>query len=130
MDPILEPLLPVELEREIFEWAALLHPRSIPTFLRVARRFQIWLEPLLYRVICVDIPRLTYRDLFTPGIPSLLNAIKSKPAGLFGAVRHLFLCNVSLEDGIAVLQACPGLVDLMVAFWGVRELSTGTNFMA
>ncbi|KAJ6468523.1 hypothetical protein C8R47DRAFT_1223322 [Mycena vitilis] len=116
MDSILEPLLPVELEREIFEWAALLHARSIPTFLRVARRVQIWLEPLLYRVICVDMPRIGYHGSFTPGIPSLLNAIKSKPAALFGAVRHLFLCNVSLEDGIAVLQACPGLVDLVVLY--------------
>jgi hypothetical protein len=39
----LEPLLPVELEREIFEMTAQMYPHEIPILLRVARRFLIWL---------------------------------------------------------------------------------------
>jgi hypothetical protein len=36
------PAFPLELEREIFETTALLHPTEIPTLLRVARRVLIW----------------------------------------------------------------------------------------
>ncbi|KAJ7891785.1 hypothetical protein B0H13DRAFT_2039010 [Mycena leptocephala] len=41
------PVLPPELEREVFETTALTYPGKIPTLLRVARR----VERLLYRVI-------------------------------------------------------------------------------
>ncbi|KAJ6493736.1 hypothetical protein C8R47DRAFT_1044196 [Mycena vitilis] len=104
----LEPILPVELEREIFELAALMHPRSIPAFLRVARRFHIWvihpfppLEPVLYRHPHV--------------LPALLLAMKAKQADFFHhAVRHLYLSCYSLKEGDALLQVCTGVVDLTV----------------
>ena len=38
----LDPVFPVELEREIFETVALIHKDTIPTLLRVARRVLIW----------------------------------------------------------------------------------------
>ncbi|KAF8169152.1 hypothetical protein K438DRAFT_1855753 [Mycena galopus ATCC 62051] len=47
-------VLPPELEREIFEVAALSHFNTIPSLLRVARRVLEWIEPLLYRVIVID----------------------------------------------------------------------------
>lgn len=37
-----DPFFPVELEREIFETAALLYPATIPSLLRVARRVLVW----------------------------------------------------------------------------------------
>ncbi len=36
------PNLPFELEREIFQIAALAFPKSLPTILLVARRFRTW----------------------------------------------------------------------------------------
>ncbi|KAF7329472.1 hypothetical protein MKEN_00209600 [Mycena kentingensis (nom. inval.)] len=45
------PRLPPELEREVFETAALRHPRSIPRILCVCQRSNGWIEPFLYRVV-------------------------------------------------------------------------------
>ncbi|KAJ6529792.1 hypothetical protein B0H19DRAFT_1384894 [Mycena capillaripes] len=101
------PCLPPELEREIFETSALMHPRDIPTLLRVARRVLIWIEPLLYRVI-----RLS---TFTVDFMSLL---QSKPAVfLQTAVRHLCL-DSSSDAGQAklILELCTGVVDLALEF--------------
>ncbi|KAJ6473926.1 hypothetical protein DFH09DRAFT_1343451 [Mycena vulgaris] len=49
----LDPILPVELERSIFETAARAHPASIPTLLLVAARVRAWLEPLLFQVLSI-----------------------------------------------------------------------------
>ncbi|KAJ6463153.1 hypothetical protein C8R47DRAFT_1225270 [Mycena vitilis] len=46
----LTPKLPADLERQIFEVASLVWPRSIPRFLLVAWRVNTWVEPLLYRI--------------------------------------------------------------------------------
>ncbi|KAJ7290113.1 hypothetical protein C8J57DRAFT_1492855 [Mycena rebaudengoi] len=43
--------LPQELERAVFETAALLSHTQIPTLMLVARRFHTWLQPILYRVL-------------------------------------------------------------------------------
>ncbi|KAJ7059732.1 hypothetical protein C8F01DRAFT_1145482, partial [Mycena amicta] len=47
------PRLPRELEREIFELAAEIHPSTVAVLLRVAHRVQEWTEPFLYRTIRV-----------------------------------------------------------------------------
>ncbi|KAF8647849.1 hypothetical protein AX16_006517 [Volvariella volvacea WC 439] len=47
----LEPWFPPEIEREIFELAAMSNLRYAPTLVRVARRVRVWIEPMLYRVI-------------------------------------------------------------------------------
>ncbi|KAF7311805.1 hypothetical protein MIND_00191000 [Mycena indigotica] len=44
-----EPRFPFELEKEVFETAALAYPETIPTLLLVARRVSVWVEPFLYR---------------------------------------------------------------------------------
>ncbi|KAJ7918208.1 hypothetical protein B0H13DRAFT_1869686 [Mycena leptocephala] len=49
-----EPTLPLDLEREIFELAARQYPTSIPSYLRVCQRVHTWLEPFLYRVLNLD----------------------------------------------------------------------------
>ncbi|KAJ7766015.1 hypothetical protein B0H16DRAFT_1522792 [Mycena metata] len=49
-----EPYFPPELEREIFELAAVWYPRAIPALLRVCHRVHYWIEPLLYTVLPLD----------------------------------------------------------------------------
>ncbi|KAJ7255994.1 hypothetical protein C8J57DRAFT_1517714 [Mycena rebaudengoi] len=45
------PAFPPELEREIFEIAAIEIPQSMPQLVRVARRVCVWIEPLLCRTL-------------------------------------------------------------------------------
>ncbi|KAJ7085886.1 hypothetical protein C8R44DRAFT_821313 [Mycena epipterygia] len=102
---------PVELEREIFETTALMHPNAIPSLLRVAHRVLTWIEPLLYRVVRVD-NYPPYSDIAA----AVLSAAKSKPPGfLHTAVRHLFLdssATWSQDDATQVLNLCTGIVNL------------------
>ncbi|KAJ6569382.1 hypothetical protein B0H19DRAFT_1232218 [Mycena capillaripes] len=98
------PSFPGELEREIFETTALMHPSAIPSLLRVARRSLIWIEPFLYRVIC------------SRQHPTILDATKSKPPTFFhSAVRHLFLDGTlgtwSPEEGNEILKLCTGVIN-------------------
>ncbi|KAJ7859415.1 hypothetical protein B0H13DRAFT_2670920 [Mycena leptocephala] len=98
------PAFPLELEREIFETAALMHPREIPNLLRVARRVLIWIEPLRYKVIRVTAEN---EDI-------ILHAINLKPADFFHkAVRHLCLqWDVQENRARQVLEVCSGVVNL------------------
>ncbi|KAJ7207794.1 hypothetical protein C8J57DRAFT_1403088 [Mycena rebaudengoi] len=45
------PCLPPELEREVFEIAAVRHPETILALVLVAQRVLHWIEPLLYRTL-------------------------------------------------------------------------------
>ncbi|KAJ7198169.1 hypothetical protein GGX14DRAFT_573730 [Mycena pura] len=98
------PILPPELERNIFEIASQLYPAMIPTFLCVARRVLAWTEPLLYRVVRWD-GSLRSR--------LLLNAIISKPpAFVYNAVKSFFLEGFPVADrslALEVLRLCTGI---------------------
>ncbi|KAJ6571193.1 hypothetical protein B0H19DRAFT_1372372 [Mycena capillaripes] len=48
-----EPRLLPELEREIFEIAAVSRPMSISTLMLIAGRISDWVEPPLYRVVII-----------------------------------------------------------------------------
>ncbi|KAF7329629.1 hypothetical protein MKEN_00225900 [Mycena kentingensis (nom. inval.)] len=48
------PRLPPELEHEVFQMAAALHPTTLTALLRVAKRVYAWLEPELYRQLVVE----------------------------------------------------------------------------
>ncbi|KAJ7153884.1 hypothetical protein C8R43DRAFT_1001429 [Mycena crocata] len=94
-----EPQFPSDLEREIFEITALIHPETMPTLLRVARRILSWIEPLLNRVL---VPR----------------RLKHRPPRSVGSVaaaaRHLFL-GADIWWGLEAkdfLKLCPGVVNL------------------
>ncbi|KAF7340281.1 hypothetical protein MVEN_01947100 [Mycena venus] len=81
-----------------------MHPSTIPTLLRVARRVLIWIEPLLYRVVCSN------KHL------AILSAMKSKPPAFFhNAVRHLLLDGIStdwtMEEAYIVLGLCKGVIN-------------------
>ncbi|KAJ7660174.1 hypothetical protein DFH06DRAFT_391574 [Mycena polygramma] len=97
--------LPSELEREIFEIAAVQNPKSIPTFLRVCRRVRAWLEPFLYQVLMI----LHWNA-------PLLFAVESKAgAWLRAAVRHAFFHIKSEYEATKVknlLTACSDISNL------------------
>ncbi|KAJ7155230.1 hypothetical protein C8R46DRAFT_1227175 [Mycena filopes] len=107
--------LPTELEREIFEAAALSNLRSIPRLLLVAWRVKIWLEPLLYRSLSIpgyephphsqsSSVRMSPEDCL-----KLLDSV-SQPSPM-RHVRHLALTKMD-SITLRILSACPGVVRL------------------
>ncbi|KAJ7176714.1 hypothetical protein C8R46DRAFT_1077095 [Mycena filopes] len=100
-----DPVVSADLEREIFELAAVLHPGTIPTLLLVARRVLIWLEPLLYTIVRTDLP---------PMLRALERVMATKPPSFFLAVRHICLINSSwsVDTTQALLRLCPRLESL------------------
>ncbi|KAJ7740368.1 hypothetical protein B0H16DRAFT_57224 [Mycena metata] len=100
-------VLPLELERKIFEETALMHKAAIPNLILVARRVLIWIEPLLYRVVCVGKPPLKLGH-------AILTSDKP-PAFFHNAVRHLALLgppgtSTSIKDDLRLLELCRGIV--------------------
>ncbi|KAJ7643137.1 hypothetical protein DFH06DRAFT_602914 [Mycena polygramma] len=101
------PPLPTELEREIFETTALMHPLMIPVLLRVARRVFIWIEPLLYRAVVLKEATDPTRVFFN----------STKPAEFFhSTVRHLAVrpsVHSTAAEARQLLHLCKGTVDLI-----------------
>ncbi|KAJ6465619.1 hypothetical protein C8R47DRAFT_1326428 [Mycena vitilis] len=121
-EPNLEPMLPPELEQLIFEFAALSRPVTIPKLMLVANRVHDWVEPLLYRVICIpDAPPVEGFPRFTMEI--LANALKRKPASFFKDAVHSVLVGLvgdRFNPGFfpqirAFLGACTGVTSLYMA---------------
>ncbi|KAF7362585.1 hypothetical protein MVEN_00607200 [Mycena venus] len=116
-----EPKLPPEMERVIFEIAALSRPVTIPKLMLVARRVCSWVEPLLYRVICVsDSQPIDGFPHFTMDI--LEKALEAKQASFFqDAVRHVFVgftdfCPPFFFRQIeSFMTACAGITTLCIA---------------
>ncbi|KAJ6518297.1 hypothetical protein C8R47DRAFT_960183 [Mycena vitilis] len=97
-----------DIEREIFETTALMYYNTIPSLLLVARRVNLWIEPLLYRIVVAHHWR-------SETMRALVNAMASKPPEFFhNAVRHFALsgaANVSFGEAKELLRRCTGLVD-------------------
>ncbi|TFK66911.1 hypothetical protein BDN72DRAFT_880010 [Pluteus cervinus] len=55
-----DPIFPEDVEREIFETMARLHPDEAPFLVRVAKRVHIWVEAVLFKVV------MTYQSLRSP----------------------------------------------------------------
>ncbi|KAF7369485.1 hypothetical protein MVEN_00278200 [Mycena venus] len=112
--PSSSPMLPPELEREIFERCALSWPTSVPKLMLVTKCVKEWVEPLLYRIIALaQYGPVTGIPCFTDDVIS--TAIRQKPPTFFhGAVRHLMLIthDASDVDYETVLSVCGGLEDL------------------
>ncbi|KAJ7172010.1 hypothetical protein C8R46DRAFT_136219 [Mycena filopes] len=108
----IDPFLPLELEREIFETAALSSPTTIPTLLRVSRRVFIWIEPLLYRALRVDSPATA---------AAIERAMQTKPPEFFSDnVRYLYLgkqSDWSFQTACALVQLCSNLASLFFDSW-------------
>ncbi|KAJ7487113.1 hypothetical protein FB451DRAFT_1026600, partial [Mycena latifolia] len=114
------PLLPLELERVIFEFAALSHPRTMMTLLLVASRVKLWIEPLLYRVLIVGVQpqwqaNRTLRRRLT--CPAFLDVLRSKPASfVHDNVRNILFRRreISLNEAAQALSKCTGTTNLML----------------
>ncbi|KAJ7848400.1 hypothetical protein B0H13DRAFT_2361897 [Mycena leptocephala] len=106
--PSMDPRLPPELEHQIFEIAAHEFPEMIPIFLRVARRIQFWIEPLLYQVILAA-------GINAASTNAVLAAMDSRPRTVFNAVRHLYIdssANLSQDQSQRLLGLCENVVNL------------------
>ncbi|KAJ6535536.1 hypothetical protein B0H19DRAFT_1183705 [Mycena capillaripes] len=114
-----EPILPLELERAIFEIAALARPTSIPNLMLIAWRVNHWVEPLLYRVVllCSTLRGVVLGfPVFTAEI--LLRVIANKPTDFLGrSVKHLFVDYAASPSELAeILAACTGVTNLFGQF--------------
>ncbi|KAJ6460050.1 hypothetical protein C8R47DRAFT_1226414 [Mycena vitilis] len=108
-----QTVFPAELEREIFETAAMMHASQIPTLLLVARRVLLWIEPLGYTIIRVT---ATPSDM----LDTLRNAMTSKPPIFFHAVRHIMLewtDVLSSEDIYRLLNLCSRATSLVLPYY-------------
>ncbi|KAJ7156214.1 hypothetical protein C8R46DRAFT_1355948 [Mycena filopes] len=113
--------LPPELELEIFELCALYYPRSIPRLVLVARRFNVWMRPLLYRTLICD--HESYPIMMEEQSKAALPAHSvdrivappgdNSPLPAFVAVRNLFLSSrVDSAASTAILAACINVENL------------------
>ncbi|KAJ7088092.1 hypothetical protein C8R44DRAFT_892892 [Mycena epipterygia] len=105
------PAFPPELERQIFEIAALLRPVGIPKLMLVAWRVKEWVEPLLYRIIVLEWPP---QLSMLPAITSkfLSSAMESRPSFFQPAIRHLMMTRVNTATLESVLSVCTGIDNL------------------
>ncbi|KAJ7059710.1 hypothetical protein C8F01DRAFT_217957 [Mycena amicta] len=106
-----DPLLPPELENEIFELVALSYPTMIPTLMRVAQRVLHWTEPYLYRTVRVQTSHI---------LQPFLDILRTKsPSFLAGSVRHVLLESGSECDydlGLEILTKCTGITSIGTTF--------------
>ncbi|KAJ7303550.1 hypothetical protein DFH08DRAFT_904001 [Mycena albidolilacea] len=107
------PVFPPELEREMLEKAAHLHPETIFNLLLVSRRVYKWINGMQYRTVT---PK---GDRWSCPVHALQQAIQSNthPAGTFfhRNVRHVFIDMATPTDHIPqILDACNGIQNLMI----------------
>ncbi|KAJ7034271.1 hypothetical protein C8F04DRAFT_1234338 [Mycena alexandri] len=114
---LVAPRLPPELERVIFEFAALSRRSSIPCLMRIAWRVKNWVEPLLYQVVFITSSARQVRQMH--GFPLMpvdlfIHAIATKPPSFFAtSVRHLFLQSYLEPPTVAIIfAACANLQHL------------------
>ncbi|KAJ7930878.1 hypothetical protein B0H13DRAFT_876149, partial [Mycena leptocephala] len=109
------PILPPELEREIFEICAISRPASIPNLMLVAQRVKEWTEPLLFRTVIIGSDWFSKSSSFPICTPdTLVSAIYTKPPSFFhAAVRNLlFSISYNAQLTAMILPACTGVETL------------------
>ncbi|KAJ7059445.1 hypothetical protein C8F01DRAFT_1370380 [Mycena amicta] len=112
-----DPHFPRELEQEILETAAALHPRTVPTLLLVARRVHFWLEPLLYRYVHLQ------QDGSPPQEAFLRAAYSKPPDFLARGVRRVAMAFIKPLDPQLLSQVCHS----MPLCTGLRGLAISTH---
>ncbi|KAJ7177023.1 hypothetical protein C8R46DRAFT_1077991 [Mycena filopes] len=120
-------VLPLDLQREIFEICAYSRPTLIPRLMLVAWNVKEWLEPLLYHTLCVESADEAASCLVVPdGIPEfpiltverVLSLIQSRPAPFFhNAVRNLYFTPLVDKSLVPILTVCTGVENL----WMVHD---------
>ncbi|KAF7363010.1 hypothetical protein MVEN_00652700 [Mycena venus] len=119
----MEPTLPTDLERLVFETAAIARPTSIPDLMLVASRVKVWIEPLLYRVIFLsnsvreDLGRPFHIPIFTVDSLSLL--VRTRPRTCFRRVEHVHIgSSVNLSTVESLFAVCGGITNIFAHFSG------------
>ncbi|KAJ7203639.1 hypothetical protein GGX14DRAFT_300578, partial [Mycena pura] len=114
------PILPAELEKEIFEMTAYTRPSSIPRLMLVAHRVKIWVEPLLFRVIVLD--RFSKTPTYPMADDDDFSGIQSLPTSVLrDSVRHLFLHNMPNTVSQFILSASSAVEDLWIQTFEVNS---------
>ncbi|GLB43218.1 hypothetical protein LshimejAT787_1301190 [Lyophyllum shimeji] len=102
------PILPPELERDIFERAAWSCRGTAVVFALVARRVQQWMESYLYDTVTLASRTVCDRFLYVVGV--------RPPAFFVATVKSLCIPgDIAPEDALRVLEVCKGVVNL--AYW-------------
>ncbi|KAK7055721.1 hypothetical protein R3P38DRAFT_2499763 [Favolaschia claudopus] len=113
------PILPPELEREIFETAAIRHPDVMPNLFLVSRRVHDWIECVKYRTI-LPAGREVELGVDTQMLCSdveLLKAIDSEsktPSFFCDRVKHLFAQDITASQFRTLLSTCKNIDILAV----------------
>ncbi|KAJ7123380.1 hypothetical protein C8R44DRAFT_875586 [Mycena epipterygia] len=120
------PVLPPELEFQIFEICACSRPVLIPKLMLVAWRVKEWVEPLLYRTIALTHSRpIEGYPTFTTDI--VLSAIRTKGGDFFrDSVRNLFLFSIPEYAMKKILSVCIRVENL----WAVAEDADVSSIMS
>ncbi|KAJ7813545.1 hypothetical protein B0H13DRAFT_1925367 [Mycena leptocephala] len=106
-------ILPLDLEHQIFELAALSRPVLIPNLMRVAWRVKLWLEPILYRALLFGVAS-TLRDGFPVcDLDTFALILRTKPKSL-NAVRNVMATELGTEDMNNIIWACPNVENLFM----------------
>ncbi|KAJ6601266.1 hypothetical protein DFH09DRAFT_1127313 [Mycena vulgaris] len=109
------PELPIELEREIFEWATRSNRGNAAcklNFSLVACRVQSWVDLVFYESIKISGPEHAHTFLGLVG--------SEKYHGFFArAVKILFLVDVRGEQAVHILSACTGVQ--VLGYWNDRH---------
>ncbi|KAF7298684.1 hypothetical protein MIND_00815600 [Mycena indigotica] len=105
--------LPPELEREIFDFAARISPKTIPTMLRVARRVYVWVRPFLVQLV-----RVMEGECRIP----LVSFMNDEPDFLASSVRYLCISEnveggaIQDEEIRRLLTLCTHVGDLAITY--------------
>ncbi|KAF7364064.1 hypothetical protein MSAN_01065200 [Mycena sanguinolenta] len=121
------PILPLDLEREIFEFAACSNVRFIPVLVLVAKRVRSWIEPLLYRTLSIagDIHVGDSADVIRISTSDCFKILESKPASFFhNHVRHLAFTRVQSHAVASILSQCSGAFRLALFQTGTPNSSS------
>ncbi|KAJ7864069.1 hypothetical protein B0H13DRAFT_2671288 [Mycena leptocephala] len=109
-------ILPLDLERQIFELAALSRPVLIPNLMRVAWRVKFWLKPLLYRTLLFNGSHVL--DDFLGHFPvcnldTFTYIARARPES-FNAVRNVMATRLYSKDMNTIIRACPNIENLFM----------------
>ncbi|KAH8823320.1 hypothetical protein DL96DRAFT_1617234 [Flagelloscypha sp. PMI_526] len=120
----MDPLLPNELERSIFLYAATLNRSMIAPLLLVAHRVQQWIEPLRFRTLAIracqflQVQSDSDDDLRTMGVEQrLCHAVLHKPADFVAQhVKYVLLSidGKEFQKILPLLSSFSGLTDMAI----------------
>ncbi|KAJ7659082.1 hypothetical protein DFH06DRAFT_1472541, partial [Mycena polygramma] len=106
----MQPKLPLDLERHIFELAAFSRPVSMPTMIRVSYRVKNWIEPLLYRTLVFGARKID-------GLPicdyNTFNRIVDTKPQLLVSVRNVMALLIGQDTVKDIIRRCHGLENLV-----------------